>query len=253
MTHGNNIDDDCSSSSSQNSVGSNSSAGTGNGNSNGSVVGPDDCLLGRGGKTNSHEGNRRFRQLVLDHQAEYLNARKTDKSLIARRIVEIVHGRGGRFLRKAAAAAAAEAGSEEVCVYVEVPDKKAVEKTSQALREGLDVRNKTIRPSKMYYGGAGVGKLKKNGKARKLKSEVVAGKVVASAPTPTTAANASNPPSPSLVSVGTAAAFPAQYGGNGVRRLVPAGIPGLLSYYADPYMAYPPPAHFFHCDSAEEV
>ena len=32
---------------------------------------------------------------------------------------------------------------------MEVPDKRATEKTSQALREGLDVRHKTYRPEKM--------------------------------------------------------------------------------------------------------
>lgn len=33
--------------------------------------------------------------------------------------------------------------------WVEVSDKKATEKTSQALREGLDVRNHTVRPRKL--------------------------------------------------------------------------------------------------------
>jgi hypothetical protein len=89
-----------------------------------------DVLFGRGGATNNHEGNRRFRAFVADHQAEYLEARKKDKARISRRIVHLVRERGGRFLRR----------DDETGLWVEVGDKKAIEKTSQALREGLDVR-----------------------------------------------------------------------------------------------------------------
>lgn len=104
-----------------------------------SSIGPNDVLLGRGGATNNHDGNRRFRLLVADHQQEYLQARKRDKVDIARRIVSIVQSKGGRFLKR---------GSDDA-TWVPVSDKRAQEKTSQALREGLDVRNNTIRPSKM--------------------------------------------------------------------------------------------------------
>jgi len=103
------------------------------------TVGVDDVLLGRGGRTNSHVGNKRYRTIVADYQSEYLEARKKDKILIARRIVALVKERGGRFLKQ---------GPTDQ-TWMEVPDKRATEKTSQALREGLDVRNKTIRPHKM--------------------------------------------------------------------------------------------------------
>lgn len=89
-----------------------------------------DVLCGRGGATNNHEGNRAFRSIVASHQREYLSAKKKEKAAIARRIVSIVQDNGGRFLRKN--------GS----TWEEVSDKKATEKTSQALREGLDVRRK---------------------------------------------------------------------------------------------------------------
>jgi len=102
-------------------------------------VGPHDVLLGRGGATNSHEGNRKFRTLVAEHQQEYLKARKREKVGIARRIVAIVHNNGGRFLKR----------TDNAQNWIEVTEKRAQEKTSQALREGLDVRNNTIRPSKM--------------------------------------------------------------------------------------------------------
>lgn len=102
------------------------------------AVGENDVLLGRGGATNSHTGNRKFRQIVARHQQEYLKARKRDKVSIARRIVAIVHSNGGRFLKR----------TDNAQNWVEVTEKRAQEKTSQALREGLDVRNNTIRPSK---------------------------------------------------------------------------------------------------------
>lgn len=101
-------------------------------------IGPHDVLCGRGGATNNHEGNRRFRSIVVEHQTEYLRARKMEKVVIARQIVEAVHNNGGRFLKRSKAAD----------TWVEVPTKQAIAKTSQALREGLDVRNKTVRSTK---------------------------------------------------------------------------------------------------------
>ena len=94
-----------------------------------------DVLCGRGGMTNSHVGNKRFRSVVADHQREYLVAKKRDKADIARRIVSIIQSNGGMFLRK----------NESTGEWEEVETKKAVEKTSQALREGLDVRRKVVK------------------------------------------------------------------------------------------------------------
>ena len=105
---------------------------------NTSDIGENDVLCGRGGLTNSHIGNKHYRQIVQDHQAEYLKARKRDKILIAQRIVAMIQDNGGRFLKRSADGES----------WVLVTDKKAQEKASQALREGLDVCNKKIRPSK---------------------------------------------------------------------------------------------------------
>jgi hypothetical protein len=93
-------------------------------------INPHDVLCGRGGGTNSQIGNRRFRQLVQDFQPTYLLARRKEKPLLARTIVLIIRNRGGRFLKK----------DEETGELYEVGDVKAEAKTSQALREGLDVR-----------------------------------------------------------------------------------------------------------------
>ena len=90
-----------------------------------------DVLCGRGGATNNHVGNKRFRMHVSENQPAYLQAKKRDKSLIARAVVDRVREQGGRFLKKI---------DERGNSWIEVGDKKAIEKTSQALREGLDVR-----------------------------------------------------------------------------------------------------------------
>lgn len=95
-----------------------------------------DVLFGRGGATNNHVGNKKFRCIVTDHQPEYLGARKKDKALISKRIVRLVREKGGRFLRR----------DDSSGLWVEVGDRKASEKTSQALREGLDVRATTKSP-----------------------------------------------------------------------------------------------------------
>lgn len=89
-----------------------------------------DVLCGRGGGTNSQVGNRRFRKLVQEFQPIYLLARRKEKPLLARTIVLVIRKRGGRFLKK----------DEETGELYEVGDAKAEAKTSQALREGLDVR-----------------------------------------------------------------------------------------------------------------
>lgn len=89
-----------------------------------------DVLCGRGGGTNTQSGNRRFRTLVQEFQPTYLLCRRKEKPLIARTIVLIIRNRGGRFLKK----------HEDEGTYFEVGDDKAEAKTSQALREGLDVR-----------------------------------------------------------------------------------------------------------------
>lgn len=118
-------------------------------------IGIHDVLLGRGGVTNNHEGNKRYRTMVAQHQAEYLAAKKNDKILIARKIVAAVHANGGRFLKQCTSTEALTAqqqnphsASTDSSQWIEVSEKRATEKTSQALREGLDVRNQRVRPRK---------------------------------------------------------------------------------------------------------
>ncbi|OEU08006.1 hypothetical protein FRACYDRAFT_271819 [Fragilariopsis cylindrus CCMP1102] len=100
-------------------------------------INPNDVLCGRGGLTNSHMGNQSFRGVVAEYQLVYLTARKSEKKGIAQKIVARIKENGGQFLQRSANNSDAWSISS---------DKRAVEKTSQALREGLDVKHKTVRP-----------------------------------------------------------------------------------------------------------
>ena len=89
-----------------------------------------DVICGRGGNiTNLHPGNANFRKLVINRKRFYITARsKREKRLIAEALIKDI-GRmspPGRFLLKDS-----ESGS-----WYEIPEDKARDKTSQALREG---------------------------------------------------------------------------------------------------------------------
>jgi len=118
-----------------------------------SNINKNDVLCGRGGGTNTQIGNRRFRLLVQEFQPTYLLCRRKEKPLIARTIVLIIRNRGGRFLKK----------EEATGMLFEVGDEKAEAKTSQALREGLDVR--------ASKGNSSVGKNKKKDRLMKNDNE----------------------------------------------------------------------------------
>jgi len=88
---------------------------------------PEDVLSGRGGGTNRHPGNVNFRAIVAQNQPIYSRSRKRNKSLIAKNIVRRIRHGGGRFLKL----------NDTTGLWFDVGDKKATEKASQALREGL--------------------------------------------------------------------------------------------------------------------
>ncbi|KAG7350302.1 hypothetical protein IV203_009662 [Nitzschia inconspicua] len=86
-----------------------------------------DVMYGRGGGTNHHPGNKRYRKMVEDRKLEYVNSKRLDKPLVALEIIRIWRGQlpPGRFLKL----------DEKTGLWHDVGDKKAREKTSQALRE----------------------------------------------------------------------------------------------------------------------
>jgi hypothetical protein len=60
---------------------------------------PEDVLFGRGKPTRNHPGNIRFRNLMENHAEEYNKAPKFVKSLIAKKLVQIVTSSGSRFMK----------------------------------------------------------------------------------------------------------------------------------------------------------
>ncbi|EJK56633.1 hypothetical protein THAOC_23441, partial [Thalassiosira oceanica] len=85
-----------------------------------------DVLSGRGQGVQRHEGNVKYRHLVYVNKGVYAQCPRQDKVKISRGIVRAIRELGGRFLEL----------DERTSVYSDIGDKKAIEKTSQALREG---------------------------------------------------------------------------------------------------------------------
>ena len=105
------------------------------------VVQPNDVLCGRGGETNHHPGNIRYRSLVKAYQKLYLLAKRRDKPKIAQCIVVSVRGVNGRFLKRTK-----NPNNAGGSAWVDVGNVKAREKTSQALREGAPNLRENVNP-----------------------------------------------------------------------------------------------------------
>lgn len=94
------------------------------------VDGPsmNDVICGRGGKANTHPGNRSFREEAGRLRAWYEASSKSEKFAISSLLVEEVLKRGGRFIKR-------NAGG-----WAEADGDDARKKASQALREGRRTR-----------------------------------------------------------------------------------------------------------------
>jgi hypothetical protein len=90
------------------------------------VVNDSDVLCGRGGAALRHAGNQTYRKLVSLNKGLYITCLKTEKLKISRSIVAAIREKKGRFLEK----------DTKTGTWYDIGDKKAIEKTSQALREG---------------------------------------------------------------------------------------------------------------------
>jgi len=106
---------------------------------NGNIVVTDqDILCGRGGKTNHHKGNKRFRDVIALHRQDYIRSTKVLKPAVARVIVKKIRSGNpcARFLKK----------DKLTNNWVDIGDQRATEKASQALREKLI---KQVNPSEI--------------------------------------------------------------------------------------------------------
>jgi len=86
-----------------------------------------DVLYGRGGGTNHHPGNKRYRQMVEDRKVQYIKSKRLDKPTVSLEILREWRAQlpPGRFLKL----------DPKTSLWNDVGEKKAREKTSQALRE----------------------------------------------------------------------------------------------------------------------
>jgi hypothetical protein len=90
-----------------------------------------DVLLGRGGLSNNHPGNKMFRNIVHRHKSDYVIASKAVKPRIARRIVHALRNTNTldppcRFLKKC---------PTQPNMWFDVGDREFIMKTSQTLRD----------------------------------------------------------------------------------------------------------------------
>lgn len=113
-----------------------------------SIVRPsgNDILCGRGGGTNAHPGNIKFRKLVAAHKLRYLAASKSDKPGVARDVVREWRAMDppGRFLAKMDGKNIRNPDDEAPVLWYDVGDKKAREKASQCLRERNGAANEAV-------------------------------------------------------------------------------------------------------------
>ncbi|OEU07199.1 hypothetical protein FRACYDRAFT_197926 [Fragilariopsis cylindrus CCMP1102] len=97
---------------------------------------PQDVLSGRGGGINSHPGNKVFREWVRlrkgDYKLAHLARNKKETTVVATEVVRQVQQQNGRFLTKDTSVVGGSGGHW----WVEIDEKKALAKTTQALREG---------------------------------------------------------------------------------------------------------------------
>lgn len=84
-----------------------------------------DILLGRGGRSNNHPGNKRYLEEVNALKHCYRSSSKNERTDWSQCLVDYVHAYGGRFLRF----------DREASQWYEVPNRIARKKASQALRE----------------------------------------------------------------------------------------------------------------------
>mmetsp|Transcript_21032 Transcript_21032/g.44643 ORF Transcript_21032/g.44643 Transcript_21032/m.44643 type:complete len:539 (-) Transcript_21032:395-2011(-) len=85
-----------------------------------------DVLCGRGGAALRHAGNQTYRKLVNMNKHLYITCLKNQKLKISQSIVAAIREQNGRFLVR----------DSKKSIWLDIGDKKAIEKTSQALREG---------------------------------------------------------------------------------------------------------------------
>jgi hypothetical protein len=94
-----------------------------------------DVVLGRGGKSNHHPGNKRYRSEVQNLQKWYKASDKSEKTELSQHLVNFVHSYQGRFVKQ-------EKGTGRWYV---VSNLVARRKASQALREHMSLEERMLK------------------------------------------------------------------------------------------------------------
>jgi len=100
-----------------------------------------DVLMGRGGRSNHHEGNNIYRRRVLELQPRYKTLSHKEKTKCSADVVKWVKEGGGRFLRQ-------DKTREDGRQWYIVPDSIARNKVAQALREDHSEHGKSMKRSR---------------------------------------------------------------------------------------------------------
>jgi hypothetical protein len=105
-----------------------------------------DVLCGRGAAVTKHIGNQTYIRLVKFNKVLYATSSILGKGQLSRSIVIAIQEIGGRFLVEEKMS---NQGQERF--WVDIGDKKAIEKTSQALRENQPKVRKQLQESFLRY------------------------------------------------------------------------------------------------------
>lgn len=127
-----------------------------------------DVLSGRGNFVNYHAGNEHFRALVRKHKVAYVACPKPQKGKFSRMIVDEIRARNppGRFLKQ-------DAGNK---MWEDIGEKKALDKTRQALREGApEITKELTGDEEVAPGGGGGGMQQQQQQNAVLKRQAQAG------------------------------------------------------------------------------
>mmetsp|Transcript_15788 Transcript_15788/g.33374 ORF Transcript_15788/g.33374 Transcript_15788/m.33374 type:complete len:573 (+) Transcript_15788:171-1889(+) len=125
------------------------------------VIKVNDCdiICGRGGLALKHPGNMAYRKIVGLNKELYATCLKTEKLRISKSIVAAIREIRGRFLEREDGKTSSSLEDKDEngnpITWRDIGDKRAVEKTSQALREGQPKLLKKL--AQRHDGGNGIG------------------------------------------------------------------------------------------------
>ncbi|KAL7535868.1 hypothetical protein ACHAXR_006785 [Thalassiosira sp. AJA248-18] len=104
------------------------------------TVNDNDIICGRGGLALKHPGNMAYRKIVGLNKELYATCLKTEKLRISKSIVAAIREINGRFLEREDGKTSSSLDEKDEngnpVTWRDISDKRAIEKTSQALREG---------------------------------------------------------------------------------------------------------------------